>query len=144
MATSARKLSESKVKEGIRKVLTEFHAWHYMPVQTGMGVGGIHDHIACLPVVVTQEMVGKTIGCFVSVEAKEQGVVAELYDLNERGLDAHAHLAKDGVFISNRALQAYQADGIHEACGKAFVADNPATFRNALVSWIEGVQHHVG
>lgn len=48
-------------------------AWHYMPVQTGRGEGGIPDHIGCVPTLITQDMVGKVIGRFVAVESKRPG-----------------------------------------------------------------------
>lgn len=66
--------SENDVKDKLVKPWYDrAEAWHYAPVQNGMGVAGIHDRIGCLPVVVTPEMVGKTIGLFVSVEAKKPG-----------------------------------------------------------------------
>ena len=63
--------SEDDVKKKIIKPwLSKLHAYQFMPVSRGLGVMGIPDHIACVPVVVTQEMVGKTIGLFVAPEAK--------------------------------------------------------------------------
>lgn len=41
-----------------------------MVVPTGYGIKGIPDHVACVPVVITPEMVGQTYGMFVAVEAK--------------------------------------------------------------------------
>jgi hypothetical protein len=131
-----KKLSENKVKAGISAYLKRLSAWFYMPVQSGMGVGGIHDFIACVPITVTPEMVGKRIGLFVSVEAKEQGIVAELRSLHERNLTQHAHLADDGVFISNRPLQTWQANGIHDASGKAFICDDPLQLEFDYTAWL--------
>ena len=63
--------SEDDVKKKIIKPwLSKLHAWQFMPVSRGMGVSGIPDHIACVPIMITQEMVGKTVGLFVAPEAK--------------------------------------------------------------------------
>ena len=128
--------TEPWVKEGIAAALKGLGAWYYMPVQTGMGVGGIHDFIACLPVVITQEMVGKRVGLFVSVEAKELGMVEQLWALDKKkaGLAKGAHTSEDGLFISNRPLQSHQYDGIVKASGISFVCDNPELFIPALAN----------
>lgn len=64
-------VSEDDVKKKIiQPWLSSLGAWQFMPVSRGMGVSGIPDHIACVPVTVTPEMVGKTIGIFVAPEAK--------------------------------------------------------------------------
>jgi len=41
-----------------------------MPVQTGFGKSGVPDHLFCVPIEITPEMVGETYGMFVAVEAK--------------------------------------------------------------------------
>lgn len=66
------KTPEGKVKDKIKKWMREKfpRAWGYDPVQTGYGSHGIPDHIFCVPVRVTQDMVGKEFGMFVSIEAK--------------------------------------------------------------------------
>ncbi len=63
---------EGKVKDKIKRYMKKIleGIWSYMPVQTGYGQHGIPDHIYCVPVVITQEMVGDTIGLFVGIEAK--------------------------------------------------------------------------
>lgn len=50
--------NEKDVKAEVKKILTEFGAWWYMPVQTGYGVKGIPDFVACIN------------GKFVGVETK--------------------------------------------------------------------------
>lgn len=124
-------VNEGDVKDGIKDVFKELDAWFYMPVQTGMGVGGIHDFIACVPVTVTQEMVGKRIGLFVSVETKAPELVADLLRLAKAGRKS-AHLAKDGQFVSNNSLQTYHADAIHDAGGIAKVSDDAKVLRDEL------------
>lgn len=66
---------EKKVKEAINKLVKKIwpRHWRFMPVQTGLGKSGVPDHIFCVPVVITQEMVGKTYGMFIGEEAKRFG-----------------------------------------------------------------------
>ena len=66
------KTPEGRVKDNIKKWMAKYfpNAWSYMPVQTGYGVNGIPDHIYCVPVTITPEMVGETVGLFVGIEAK--------------------------------------------------------------------------
>lgn len=71
---------EGKVKKKINEWLEETFPglFTWMPVPNGYGKSGIPDHIACVPVVITQEMVGETIGVFVGIEAKtEVGVLTK-------------------------------------------------------------------
>ena len=77
--------TEDHVKDMQRQWCDRRNAWHYAPIQNGLGVHGIHDRIACIPIVVTPEMVGKTIGLFVSIEAKRPGRRGEL----RRGMSKH-------------------------------------------------------
>ncbi len=68
-------ISERLIKQAIRKWIQRnwLGAWIFMPVQSGMGMAGVPDFIVCKPTVVTQEMVGKTIGVLVGIEAKREG-----------------------------------------------------------------------
>ena len=65
--------TENDVKALVKKTLDSHKAWSYAPIQTGMGAHGIPDRIACVPVKITPEMVGQTVGLFVGVEAKRPG-----------------------------------------------------------------------
>jgi hypothetical protein len=65
--------TENDVKALVKKVFEQAAAWSYAPIQTGMGVHGIPDRVACVPVTITREMVGKRVGLFVAVEAKAPG-----------------------------------------------------------------------
>lgn len=65
--------TENDVKALVKKVLDSHKAWSYAPIQTGMGAHGIPDRIACVPIKITQEMVGQTVGLFVGIEAKRPG-----------------------------------------------------------------------
>ena len=77
--------TEDHIKDMLRQWFDRHTAWHYAPVQTGFGVHGIHDRVGCIPIVVTPEMVGKTIGLFASVEAKRPGRRKE----PRRGMSVH-------------------------------------------------------
>ena len=63
---------EGRVKKNIKKWMSNRFpdAFGYMPVPTGFGEKGIPDHIYCVPVKITQAMVGDTVGLFVGIEAK--------------------------------------------------------------------------
>ena len=65
--------SENDVKAMVLKALKALGAWSFAPIQNGMGVHGIPDRIACVPIEITQAMVGKTIGVFAAVESKRPG-----------------------------------------------------------------------
>lgn len=77
--------TENDVKALVKDWYAQQQAWSYAPIQTGMGVRGIHDRIGCLPITVTPEMVGKRIGLFVSVESKKPGRRNE----KNRGMSKH-------------------------------------------------------
>lgn len=64
---------EGKVKDKIKQWLDEQGAFSFMPVPSGYGSNGQHDFTICIPKVVTQDMIGKTIGMYVSIEAKAEG-----------------------------------------------------------------------
>ena len=89
-----------------KKIVTEAHvkaltnwwfktrdAFRFSVVQNGLGIHGIHDDLACVPVVVTQAMVGKRIGLFVSVEDKKPGRRGE----KDRGMSKHQVLFMEAV-----------------------------------------------
>ena len=69
--------NENDVKALVRDWFIDRNAWHYAPIQNGMGAHGIHDRIGCVPIVITPEMVGRKFGLFVSVESKRPGRRAE-------------------------------------------------------------------
>lgn len=78
-------VKESHVKGWVKDWFAARKAWHYAPIQNGLGEHGIPDRVGCVPIVVTQQMVGKTIGLFVAVEAKKPGRRGEEY----RGATGH-------------------------------------------------------
>ena len=57
-------------KKIIKPWLDKIGAWSFMHVPRGMGIAGVPDYVACVPIVITQEMVGKKVGLFVAPEAK--------------------------------------------------------------------------
>jgi len=95
--------TENDVKALVKTWFDQHFAWHYAPLQNGMGVHGIPDRIGCVPITVTQAMVGKRVGLFIAVECKAP------HRINE----------KDG------GVTKHQFDNICaicEAAGVAFVA----------------------
>ena len=90
----ARKLeTENHVKALVKDWYDLAGAWSYAPIQTGMGVHGIPDRIGCVPIVVTSEMVGKTIGLFIAVESKRPGRRGE----KDRGMSKHQKLHLEAI-----------------------------------------------
>ena len=83
---------EGKVKAKIKKRFSEEwpSSFQFMPVQTGIGQHGIPDHIMCIPVTITPDMVGQEIGLFVGIEAKTaQGKMSSYQQMQRnRILDA--------------------------------------------------------
>lgn len=61
---------EKDVKGDAKAILKLASAWFFMPVPTGYGRRGIPDFIACVPRIITPEMVGQRVGLFAGVEAK--------------------------------------------------------------------------
>lgn len=88
--------TENDVKDLVKDWFTTYGAWHYAPIQNGMGVHGIHDRIGCVPITVTPRMVGKKIGLFVSIEAKKPGRRGE----KDRGMSKRQLLNLRGVNLT--------------------------------------------
>ena len=85
--------TQNHVKALVRNWCEAKEAFHFAVVQNGLGTHGIHDRIACLPLTVTPEMVGKKIGLFVSIEAKRPGRRAE----KDSGMSKHQVLFMENV-----------------------------------------------
>ena len=108
---------EGKVKDGIKKAFKALGCWYYCPVQNGMGVVGIPDFIACAPVKITPEMVGKTFGLFMGVEAKAPGKEKNTTPNQVRRLTEISEAKGLAIVTSN-------ADDIKQAIGAARVFGN--------------------
>ena len=94
---------ESIVKAGVKKVLAEFGAWYYMPVQNGMGVSGIPDFIACID------------GKFIAIETKAPG--------RENAVTAQQRKQLDGILANGGlALVITNPDALHAAL-KIYLGD---------------------
>lgn len=63
---------EGKVKDKVKAVLRSRLSYWHMPVQNGMGQPALDFHV-CMPVLITPEMVGETIGVYVGIETKKPG-----------------------------------------------------------------------
>jgi hypothetical protein len=61
---------ERDVKERMKEIFKKMRAWWFMYVPVGYGKSGVPDFIACVPVVITEDMVGQTYGIFFAPEAK--------------------------------------------------------------------------
>ena len=108
-------LTEPKVKDKVKRWFDSLKAWSYAPMQNGLGAHGIPDRVGCVPVLITQEMVGKIFGLFVAVECKGEGRRGE----EDRGCTKN---------------QVDQLRGISEAGGVALVCDGEADLRS--VEWL--------
>lgn len=64
---------EAAIKKVVKNVLTNWGCYQFWPVQTGLGQRTL-DCIACVPIRVTADMVGKTIGAFVAIETKREAI----------------------------------------------------------------------
>lgn len=85
--------TENHVKDIVRQWCDEHGTYHFAVVQNGMGVHGIPDRIACIPIIITPEMVGKRAGLFLGIEAKKPGRRGE----PDRGMSKHQVLFMEGV-----------------------------------------------
>ena len=65
--------NENDVKKLVKEWFEERGAYSFPISNNGMGVHGLPDRVGCVPFVVTPEMVGKTVGLFVAIEAKAPG-----------------------------------------------------------------------
>jgi len=110
---------EGRVKKAIGAWLDAEHpaAFYFKPVSNGMGKHGIPDFICCVPAVVTQAMVGKSIGLFVGIEAKTTaGVVSKHQVLRINEIIAAGGLAlvvrgADGSLSAARSIIAEATGG---------------------------------
>lgn len=85
--------TENHVKALVKEWYARRAAWSYAPIQNGLGEHGIHDRVGCVPIVVTPEMVGKTIGLCVTVESKKPGRRGE----PRRGMSVHQDLQMKAI-----------------------------------------------
>jgi hypothetical protein len=94
---------EGRVKERIKKWFKTWFAkaFIYMPVMTRFGKRGAPDFIVCLPIVVTQDMVGEEIGLFVGIEAKtEKGRMSDSQREKKKDI-----LKAEGVYFTVYGLK---------------------------------------
>jgi len=67
------KALEAKVKQTVKGILAKLGAYAVWPVPTGYG-STLVDCYACVPVTITKDMVGHTVGVFVAIETKREGI----------------------------------------------------------------------
>lgn len=85
--------TENHVKDIVRQWCDAHDAHHFAVVQNGMGVHGIHDRLAALPITITPEMVGKKVALFLAIECKKPGRRNE----PDRGMSKHQVIFMEGV-----------------------------------------------
>jgi hypothetical protein len=61
---------ERKVKEAVKTVLKGWGCYQFWPIKTSSMGATTVDCLACIPVKITKEMVGTTLGVFVAIETK--------------------------------------------------------------------------
>ena len=84
---------EGRVKQDVKKLLTELGIWFFMPVQTGYGVGGIPDFICCWR------------GLFIAIECKAPGMENKTTPMQRRTLaEIHNHGGRAMVVSSAQEL----------------------------------------
>lgn len=120
--------TENDVKAIVKKMLDEAGAWSYAPIQTGMGVHGIPDRIACLPIEITPEMVGLTVGVLVAPECKRPGRRGEK---NAGATSAQVNVMEEIIAAGGVALM---IDGQHDVDFLRGVIARNALFH---VDWAE-------
>lgn len=89
-------VTEGDVKELVKAWFKARGGWSYAPIQNGLGEHGIHDRVGCIPLVITQAMVGKRIGLTVTVESKEPGRRNE----ERRGMSKHQQLQMEAALAA--------------------------------------------
>ena len=90
---------EAKVQTKIKEKLESFGAWCFKAMKSSKG--GTSDLIACLPITITKDMVGKKVGLFVAIEVKDLGKIS-----------------------TTKGIQHYQIKKVKQAGGVGLVADN--------------------
>lgn len=78
---------EGKVKERVKKILRDRDAYWYMYVPGGYGVVGAPDFVACVPLKITPDMVGKTFGVFAGIETKAPGKIKNTTPNQKKNLE---------------------------------------------------------
>jgi hypothetical protein len=111
-------VTEMHVKAWVKEWFDAQNAWHYAPIQNGLGVHGIPDRVGCVPVTITPDMVGQKFGLFVAVEAKRPGRRGE----RDMGLSKHQLLV---------------LDAINEAGGTAIVCDGFEDLRELSLKLVD-------
>lgn len=112
---------EGKVKEAVKRYFKDEKIYYYMPVPGGFGNVGFPDFVACAPVEITADMVGKTFGIFFAVETKAPGKIKNTSANQKRHLKAIAEakgvaLATDSVGDVRSALERLKKYGVLTYC----------------------------
>lgn len=99
------KTPEAYVKDEVKQVLKALGAYYFMPVQSGYGATTL-DFLACIPRLVTPEMVGQRVGLFTGIETKRLGAIVK-----GRQAFVMQEIGSAGGF----AMAAWKGDDVREA-----------------------------
>ena len=77
-------MKESKVQKKIIDHLHSLGAWTVKTIKSNKS--GVPDILACVPIKITQDMVGETIGVFVAPEVKRDEQARRTSDSNYRSI----------------------------------------------------------
>lgn len=107
---------EGKVKQQVKKFFEKNQMWSFMVVPSGYGNVGFPDFVACAPLKITPDMVGKTLGVFFAVETKAPGKIKNATENQKRNLRAigtHGGVAvvADRVDIVEAAYELLKSGG---------------------------------
>lgn len=107
---------EGKVKDEVKKVFKAQGIWSFMVVPHGYSMVGFPDFVACVPVTITKDMVGKTLGVFAGIETKAPGKIKHTTENQRRNLRAigeHSGLAvvADRADIVEAAVECLKQTG---------------------------------
>jgi len=101
------KLPEPKVKELVKDWYDANNGFSWQPVSNGMGMHGIPDRVGCIPLLITQEMVGRRFGLFVAIESK----------------GGHRRTHKDGGLSEQQKRRRNEINDAAGVCVPAYGAD---------------------
>ena len=94
---------EGKVKKEVKSYLQKEGIFHFMTVPCGYGMVGVPDILACVPVLITPNMVGMTVGVFMGVETKAPGKIKNTTPNQKRMLTDLANCRGVSVVTTDKA-----------------------------------------
>jgi ribosomal protein S19 len=90
-------LLEKVVKKSVKEVLKHWGCYQFWPVKASAIGAKAVDCLACIPVRITEEMVGTTLGVFVAIETKRTRI--DKPTAAQAGVMEQVRLAGGGVAL---------------------------------------------